>query len=136
MEKENAGQEIAQLRKQIAELRQQVAELRQFFSIERLDKLPGKPAIAFIHCVGLTLIDPSNPGRVQARLMGGPEGPCLALNGEDEQSRVLLRVDKQGPQCQLMGNDNKPAVDISVMEGTSRGQVGVLDAGKPRALLK
>src|SRR5207247_5055664 len=47
-----------------------------------------------------------------------------------------LRVDEGGPHCQLFGKDLKPAVDLSADDASARGQVAVMEAGKPRALLK
>jgi hypothetical protein len=132
----SSNDEIGRLTKEVAALRQQLAELKQFLSVELRDDLPGKPSILHIRCATVTLCNAENPNQMQGMWSGRAPGPCLSLFGSDEKSRVLLQVEKDGPICRLFNPDLKPAVEISADDATGRGQVGVFEAGKPRAVMK
>ena len=127
--------EVERLSNEVTLLRQQLAELRQFFTIEECDTLPGKPQVLSLRCSVLHLQNASNPENLQGLLAAGENGPVLTLWGSDQQARLILKVEKGGPQIQL-GKNLESGVDISVDEATGRGQVAVMEAGKPRAVLK
>lgn len=131
----SSNDEIGRLTKEVAALRQQLAELKQFLNVEERDDLPGSPSILHIRCAILTLCNPEQPSQTQGMLAGGEDGPCLSLWGGDQKARVILKVEKDGPNCQFFGPELKPAVEISADEATGRGLVGVFEAGKPRAVM-
>jgi hypothetical protein len=128
--------EIARLTAEVAELRHQVAELRQFFSIERSENAPDLPKALTLRCTAIHLQDPTDPSRTQGFFSASQEGPCLSLWGSDQKARMILRVEAGGTMCQLFGPDLKLAVELQVDEANCRGQVGVLEAGKPRTVMK
>jgi hypothetical protein len=128
--------EITNLKKEVAELRRQMAELRQFINVEERDDLPGSPKIMNMRCAILMLCNPEKPNQTQGMLAGGDEGPCLSLWGSDERARMIVKVDKEGADCQLFGKDLKKAVHITSDDESGRGQVGVFEQDKPRAVLK
>jgi len=110
--------------------------LQQFLVVERRDDLPGSPNLLYVRCAMLRLCNADKPNEIQGLLTGQADGPCLSLNGSDEKARVLLRVEAAGAECQFFGKDLKPAVNLSVDEAAGRGQMAVMEAGKPRAVLK
>jgi hypothetical protein len=132
----SSNDEIGRLTKEVAALRRQLAELKNFLSVEERDDLPGKPSILHVRCATLTLCNSEQPNQTQGMLCGRAEGPYLSLWGDDGKARVILQVEKEGAVCRFFGPDLKPAAEISVDEATGRGQMGVLEAGKPRAVMK
>ena len=131
-----ANDEIARLSKEVAVLRQQMAELRQFIHIEERDDLPSKHKHMILRACLITLANPENANETQAMFGGGPEGPYLSLWGKGDRTRVLLQVEAEGPILRMYGQDLKQGAEMSVEDATSRGQMGVMEAGKPRAVLK
>ena len=132
----SSNDEIGRLTKEVAALRQQLAELKRFLTVELRDDLPGSPSILHLRCAILTLCNPEQPSQTQGMLSGSEDGPCLSLWGGDQKARVILRVEKDGPSCQFFDPELKPAVQISADDATGRGQMGVFEAGKPRAVMK
>jgi hypothetical protein len=127
---------LDRLAQEVAALRAQLTELRQFFSIERSEQFAGHPKALTVRCAAIHLQDPADPSRTQGILSASNEGPCISLLGSDQKARVILRVEAAGPQCQLLGPDLQPAVELQADETSGRGQVGVFDSGKPRAVIK
>lgn len=127
--------ELDQLKSEVAALRRELAELKRFFSIEKPGADNG-PALLHVHCSTLTLSDPTDPNRAQGMLAANEDGPALSLWGSDAKARVILSAKKDVASCDLFAKDLKHAVQITVDEPSGCGQVGVLDAGKPRAVMK
>lgn len=127
--------ELDQLKSEVAALRRELAELKRFFSIEQPGADNG-PALLHIHCSTLTLCDPTDPNRSQGMLAANEDGPALSLWGSDAKARVILSAKKDVASCDLLAKDLKTAVQLTVDEPSGRGQVGILEAGKPRALMK
>jgi hypothetical protein len=127
--------ELDQLKREVAALRGELAGLKQFFSVEKRGEGNRRP-ILHIQCSTLTLRDPTDPNRLQGMLAANEDGPALSLWGSDAKARVILSAKKDVACCDLFSKDLKPAVQITVDEPSGRGQVGVLEAGKPRAVMK
>ena len=62
--------------------------------------------------------------------------PELSLFGADHQYKACLRMDKGEPSFELYGKENKIGVQLKVVDKEGRGQVGVCEAGQPRAVMK
>jgi hypothetical protein len=128
--------EIAQLKKDVARLKQQMADLMACMNVEVCDELPTKPKMLNLRCVTITVVNPDNPNQIQGQFVGNAEGPYLSLWGSDERARFILKVEADGAMCEMFGKGLLKAVEISADDQTGRGQVGVMEQGKPRALLK
>ncbi len=128
--------EIGRLKKDVADLRRQLADLRSLINVEERDDLPGKPKILHLRCAIITLCNPEKPSETQGLLAGSADGPFLSLWGGDGRARMILKVEGDEAQCDLYGKDLKLGVQMNVDNETGRGQMGVLEQGKPRALLK
>lgn len=135
-ELERLKQQVAALSQQVTRCKDQLAELRQFLTVEERDDLEGSPKILHIRCWGLTLCNPAKPNRTQGLLMGSETGPFLALWGSDEKARITLSAEDDTAGCSFYSKDLKEAVTIRVDEPAGRGEVGVFEAGQPRAILK
>jgi len=150
--------EIAALKQEVARLRQEMNELRQFIHYHP----PGlgdddQPQSAYldINCTFFRVFHPDHPGWGQAYLMGGPDGPSFTMAGKDEKTRIglnvekdvpelnlfgkagqygaTLRVENGDPQFNLFGQQGNVGVQMRVEGPEERGQLGVCEAGKPRA---
>jgi len=128
--------EIARLTREVARLRKQLDELRQFITIKREDELPGKPASLALRCGTIVLCNSKHPERTQAVFSATEKGPLLSLCGSDEEARLSLLVGEKGAYLELFGKGEKAGVRVRVDEDSSRGEVGVFDANKPRAAMK
>ena len=157
----NTETEINTLKQEVTLLRQEMNELKQFIhyhpAYEDDDGLKCSAHIT-MRCAIFQLIHPSNPGWSQVNLMGGKTGAFIAVSGKDERTRVLmqvdndvpelslfgkdnqykacLRLDKGEPSFELYGKENKIGVQLKVVDEEGRGQVGVCEAGQPRAIMK
>jgi len=132
---------LSQLTEQVATLTRHVAELQQqvslFQNLLGTEKLEGSPApLLHVRCASLSLCSPENPSQAQAVLAAGSAGPSFALSGTDGSTRVLIDVRQEQPRCVLYGGELKPAVELGAEAATGRGHIGVLEAGKPRTLMK
>ena len=56
--------------------------------------------------------------------------------GRDDKPRLSLSLDKDGPEIRLMSAEGKDAVVLRVDATNGSGCVGVLEAGKPRAIMR
>jgi hypothetical protein len=157
----NTETEIEALKKEVARLRKEMDEYRQFIHYQP----PGKddddldcPAYLTIRCSILTVVNPSPPSQTQINIIASRLGPFISLLGKDEKTRILFQLEKDQPEVSLMGDDHQykaslrldkgePAFEIYGQEGKlavqlkavgeeGRGQVGVCEAGKPRAVMK
>ena len=157
----NTETEIATLKQEVARLRREMDEYRQFIRYQPPGEGDdGKPEAAYItiRCAIFQLAHPGDPNRSQVNIMGGPEGAFVSLLGKDERPRLLLnmetgapelcvfgddnqykaclRMDKGEPSFELYGKENKVGVQLKVLGEEGRGQVGVCEAGKSRAVMK
>jgi hypothetical protein len=157
-----AESEIAELKQQITRLRREMDELKQFIRYyppgEGDD---GKPEGAYltIACTCFQLVHPARPGQSLITMLCSPDGDAsIAIAGRDEKTRVLLQVDKDVPEVtlfskpgqygatlrvdkgepalELYGRKGKLGVLLKVPGDEERGQAGVLEAGKPRAVMQ
>lgn len=157
----NTETEIESLKKEVARLRREMDEYRQFIHYHP----PGigdddKPQSAYltIRCTFLTLFHPSDASKSLVNIICGPDGGFVSLLGKDERTRVLMQVEKDVPELSLFGDDNqykaclrmdkgepsfelygkenKIGVQLKVVDKEGRGQVGVCEAGQPRAVMK
>jgi len=157
----NLETEIETLKQEVARLRQEMNEYRQFIHYHP----PGKddddldcPAYLTIRCSILSVVNPSPPGQSQINIIASRLGPYIALMGKDEKTRILFQLEKDQPEVSLMGDDHqykaslrvnkdepsfelygpegKIGVQLTVLGAEGRGQVGVLEAGKARAVMK
>ncbi len=158
----NPESEIAELKEQVTRLRREMDELRQFIRYNP----PGtgdddQPEAAYItiRCAIFTLVHPANPNHSLINMMGSRDkGVCFALAGPDEKTRLLLqvekgvpevtlfgkpgqyaatlRVEKEEPELDLYGRNGKLGVMLKVQGDEERGQMGVCEAGKPRAVMQ
>jgi hypothetical protein len=154
--------EISQLKQEVARLRREMDELKQFIRYNPAGTGDDdKPEAAYltIRCAIFQLAHPANPSLTQINMMGSREGGALiAVMGKDEKTRVLLQVDKDVPEVSLFGADGKygatmrldkgePELDLYGRQGKlgvimkvageeERGQIGVCEAGKPRAVMQ
>jgi hypothetical protein len=153
--------EIETLKQEVARLRREMDEYRQFIHYNP----PGKddddldcPAYLTIRCSMLTVVNPSPPSQTQINIIASRLGPYVALAGQDEKARILLQLEKNQPEVSLMGDDHqckaclrmdkgepsfelygkdgKLGVQLKALGAEGRGQVGVCEAGKPRAVMK
>jgi hypothetical protein len=153
--------EITQLKKEVARLRQEMDEYRQFIRYNPPQEGDdGKPDAAYItiRCAIFSLFHPSDASRSKVNIMCGPDGAFVSLLGKDERPRLLLNLETGVPELSLFGDDNqykaslrmdqgepsfelygkegKLGVQLKVLAEGDRGQVGVCEAGKPRAVMK
>jgi len=156
----NTETEIETLKKEVARLRREMDEYRQFIRYNPPQEGDdGKPQSAYItvRCAIFTLAHPSDSSRSLVNIMGNADGAFVSVMGTDERTRVLMQVDKNVPELSLFGGDNqykaclrldkgepsfelygkenKIGVQLKVVE-EGRGQVGVCEAGQPRAIMK
>jgi hypothetical protein len=154
--------EITQLKQQVATLRREMDELKQFIRYQP----PGtgdddKPEAAYItiRCAIFQLVHPANPNHSLINMMGSRDnGAFISMLGADERARVLLQVEKDVPEVSLFAEGGKYAsslrfengeshfamygrkgnlgVLLKVQDEAERGQVGVCEAGKPRAVMQ
>jgi len=157
----NTETELTELKQEVARLRREMNELHQFIRYNPPgEDDDGKPAAAYltIRCAIFTLVHPSNPSWSQVNILGGPDGAFISLMGKDERTRILMQVEKDVPELSLFGKDNqykaclrldqgepsfelygqegKLGVQLKVLGEEGRGQVGVCEAGKARAVMK
>jgi hypothetical protein len=157
----NTETEIESLKKEVARLRREMDEYRQFIHYHP----PGvgdddKPQSAYltIRCTFLTMFHPSDASKSMLNLICGQDGAFVSVMGTDERTRVLMQVDKNVPELSLFGDDNqykaclrldngepsfelygkenKIGVQLKALGAEGRGQVGVCEAGQPRAVMK
>jgi len=128
-------EELAALRKDVAVVRKEQRDLHRFVTIEH-DEESGEPTNLNLRCCILTLAHPDAPNRTQCFFMAGPEGPYLTFLDSHEKARLTLSLEKDAPEIRLMRADGKDAVVLSVDEKNGSGCVGVLEAGKPRAIMR
>jgi len=62
--------------------------------------------------------------------------PELSIFGDDKQYKACLRMGGKEPSFELYGKENKIGLQLKVLGDEGRGQVGVCEAGKPRAVMK
>lgn len=157
----NTETELAALQQEVARLRQELNELKQFIHYHPpfVDDDGAKCAAHItLQCAAFQLIHPSDPSRSQVNMMCSPDGAFVSVLGKDERTRVLMQVDKDVPELSLFGGDNqykvtlrydqgepwlelfgkegKLGVQLRVVGDEARGQVGVCEAGKARAIMK
>ena len=157
----NPDTELATLKQEVARLRQEMNELKQFIQYQP----PGtgdddKPEAAclIIRCAFLQLAHPSDPSNSQLNLFSSREGPCITLLGPAGSGRLTLQVDPSGPELGVFGADKQYAACVRLEDGnpeldlyaaggklgvqlkveteSGRGQVGVCEAGRPRAIMQ
>lgn len=158
----NAESEIAGLKQEVTRLRREMDEIKQFIHYNP----PGvgdddKPEAAYItiRCAIFTLAHPAHPNHSLINMMGSRDkGAFLTLMGPDEKTRVLLQVEKDVPEVSLFGKDGQNGATLRLENGEpelglygrkgklgvllkvqgeeERGQVGVCEAGKPRAVMQ
>ena len=157
----NTETEIETLKKEVARLRREMDEYRQFIHYHP----PGKddddrdcPAYLTIRCSILTVVNPSPPSQTQIFIIGSRLGPSFMMVGQDEKTRILMQLEKDQPEISLLGDDHqhkaclrvdngepsfelyakesKIGVQLKVVGKEGRGQVGVCEAGKARAVMK
>ena len=157
----NTETEIESLKQEVARLRREMDEYRQFIRYqppgEDDDGLPSAAYIT-IRCAIFQLAHPSDPNRSQVNIMGGKDGAFVAVLGKDERTRVVMNVENDVPELSLFGPDNqykaglrftqgepwfelygkegKIGVQLRVVGEEGRGQVGVCESGKARAIMK
>jgi hypothetical protein len=157
----NTETEIESLKKEVARLRREMDEYRQFIRYNPpQEDDDGKPQSAYlsIRCTFLSLFHPSDASKSMVNIMCAPDGGFISLLGKDERPRLLLnmetgvpelcmfgddnqykaslRMDNGEPSLELYGKENKIGVQLKVEGEAGRGQVGVCEAGKPRAGMK
>jgi hypothetical protein len=158
----NTEQELIRLQQEVARLRREMDELRQFIHYhEPGEGDDGKPEAAYIgiRCAMFQLAHPADPNRSQINMFGSRDGgPFIALLDKDEKTRVLLQIDKGisevsvfgkpgqyaaslqvrdgEPELDLYGKQGKVGVILKVAGEEERGQIGVCEAGKPRAVMQ
>jgi len=157
----NAESELAALKQEVARLRREMDEYRQFIHYQPPGEGDdGKPEAGYltIRCAFFMLVHPSNPNRSQVNIMGGRDGAFVSVMGSDEKTRLVmnveknvpefnmmdkdgqykasLRLDKGEPALELYGKDGKIGVQLKVLGAEGRGQIGVCEAGKARAVMK
>jgi hypothetical protein len=125
--------EIAQLKKEVALLKEQMADLHRFFTIEDSEGAPHIKTL-LITCSTLLLRDPEPPNETQALFSARDKGVEIALWGDDQKARLILEAKKEG-RITLYQTGLKTGVDIGVDE-KNFPYIGVLDQGKPRAIMK
>lgn len=155
--------EITQLQQEVARLRREMDELKQFIHYNPPGTGDDdKPEAAYIsiRCAIFQLVHPANPNHSLINMMGSRDkGAFLAVLGADERTRLLLQVDKDVPEVSLFGKDGKYGTTLRVDDNgeseldlygkngklgvllkvageEERGQVGVCEAGKPRAVMQ
>jgi hypothetical protein len=159
METEN---EITQLKQEVARLRREMDELKQFIRYNPPgpgDDDNAEAAYITIRCAIFQLVHPANPNHSLINMMGSRDkGAFLSMLGADEKPRVLLQTDKgvsevtlfgkpgqyaatlraqnDEPELDLYGKHGKLGVIMKVAGDEERGQVGVCEAGKPRAIMQ
>ena len=126
--------ELDRLKQEISALRQELAELRQFFEIERPGPSNPKPNL-HIRCASVRVCSPLDPQRVNAKLSASHRGAVFFMHA-DGKKRVELSSHELDPFLRFHTADGKNAVEVAVENKTGRGHVGVLDAGRPRAIMK
>jgi len=62
--------------------------------------------------------------------------PEVSLLGGDHQYKACLRMDTGEPSFELYGKEGTLGVQLKVLGEAGRGQVGVCEAGKARAVMK
>lgn len=156
----NTETEIAELKKEVACLRREMNELRQFIQYHPPDQDDdGKPATAYltIRCSIISVVNPSEPGETQIHLVGSRLGSFISVIGKDEKSRIVLQVEKGAPEVSLFDKAGKCGASLRLENGSElnlfgsqgklgammrvggdeeRGEIGVCEAGKPRAIMK
>jgi hypothetical protein len=125
--------ELTELKKEVAELKREINDLLQHFGVERFE---GGQKNVNLLCSAITLFNPHDPNQIQGMLCGDADGPILSLWGKDGKPRVTIRVDKDSiPSIQLFQPGHKIAVHIG-QDDLGMASVGVLDQGRPRAVMK
>jgi hypothetical protein len=157
----NTETEIESLKKEVARLRREMDEYRQFIHYHPPQEGDdGKPQSAYlsIRCTFLSLFHPSDASKSMVNIMCAPDGGFISLLGKDERPRLLLnmetgipelcmfgddnqykaclRMDNSEPSFELYGKENKLGMQLKVVDEEGRGQVGVCEAGQPRAVMK
>ena len=158
----NAESEIAALKQEVTRLRREMDELKQFIRYNPPGAGDdGKPEAAYItiRCAIFTLAHPAHPDHSLINIMGSRDkGAFLSLMGPDGKTQVLLRVEKDVPEVSLFGKDGQYGATLRLENGEpelglhgrkgrlgvmlrvqgdeERGQVGVCEAGKPRAVMQ
>lgn len=157
----NTEIEINALKQEVARLRREMDEYRQFIRYNpasRTDDDQPEAAYITIRCAIFQLAHPSDSSRSQVNIMGGPNGGFVSVMGKDEKSRIVMNVENDEPSLSLMGKDNqykaslrleqgepwfelygnegKVGVQLRVVGEAGRGQVGVCESGKARAVMK
>ena len=157
----NTETEINTLKQEVARLRREMDEYRQFIRYNPPQEGDdGQPQSAYItvRCAIFTLAHPTDPGRSLVNIMGNADGAFVSVLGNDEKTRILMQVEKNVPELSLFGADNqykaclrldngepslelygkegKIGVQLKVVGEEGRGQVGVCEAGQPRAVMK
>ncbi len=157
----NTETEINTLKQEVARLRQEMDEYRQFIHYQPPGEGDdGKPQAAYlsIRCTFLSLFHPSDASKSMVNIMCAPDGGFVSLLGKDERPRLLLNMETGAPELCMFGDDNqykaclrmdkgepsfelyakegKVGVQLKVLGKEGRGQVGVCEAGKARAVMK
>ena len=157
----NTEAEIETLKQEVARLRREMDEYRQFIHYHppaKDDDDLDCPAYLTIRCSILSVVNPSPPSETQINIIGSKLGAYLSLAGPDEKTRILLQVEKGWPELSLFsksgqygvtlgaqngegaldlyGQQGKVGVQMRVLGEAERGQVGVCEAGKARAIMK
>ena len=157
----NTELEIETLKQEVARLRREMDEYRQFLRCQpAYEDDDGRQCSAYltIRCSIFQLAHPSNPGKSQVNIMSGPDGAFVSVLGTDERTRVIMNVEKDVPELSLFGSDRqykaclrldkgepsfelygkegKIGVQLKVLGEEGRGQMGVCEAGKARAVMK
>lgn len=131
--------EVAQLKAEVAALREAVDALKYFLHIEPVGTTSELGAGLHIRCTSLAVCHPDaplDPKGMQALLCAGREGPTFSLNGGDMKPRLTLSATNEQARLELFGTEMRQAVLIHSDDADAQGLVEVLDAGKPRAILR
>lgn len=128
--------EIAQLKEEVATLRRQMRELRQLITVEYDETPERRPLFVNLRCGVIILCNPSAPDDIQGMLCASDEGASLSLRSGKDSGYLYLTAENGSPCVQLFANGNQEAIQLTVLEKTSRGQIAVFDQGKPRAVMK
>ncbi|MEO7298298.1 MAG: hypothetical protein ABI042_06945 [Verrucomicrobiota bacterium] len=127
----NPTDELTKLKNEVARLKDQMNKLRRFLTIEESETVPGIMNL-HITCSSVHLRDPE--GELQGFISAGDKGAQIALWGDDQKLRLHLSTGKEG-RITFYQPGLKMGVDIGVSDD-NHPYVAVLDAGKPRAVMK
>jgi hypothetical protein len=129
--------ELAQLRKDTDRLRQELDDLHRFVFVE-YDEDDKPTNVCINRCALITFGRPDAALHTQMLIAAGPDdqGPCISMWGSDEKPRITLEVEKDEPEITLYAPGLLNAVLIQASADSGCGMVGVLEKGKPRAIMK